>query len=333
MGVNFKDLVLKHQIELDDLKGKKIAVDAFNTIFQFLAIIRQRDGTPLMDSKGNITSHLSGLFYRTINLIEAGIQPVFVFDGAAPVEKQSVQEERAKIKEKAEELFRKALEEEDFETARKYAQQTSKLTTPMINESKQLISAMGLPWVQAIAEGEAQASYMAMKGHVWAVASQDYDALLFGTPRLVRNLSITGRKKIAGKDAYSEVKIEMINLSETLNYHQFDIKSLVDLALMLGTDYNPGGVQGVGPKTALKVIKEGKFEEYKKQIMHYDKIRNLFLKPTITKDYTLDWKQPDVKKIKEILCDKHDFSEERIDLAIKRLTGKDANQKGLGDFI
>ncbi len=330
MGVNIKDLILKHQIELADLKGKKIAVDAFNVIFQFLATIRQRDGTPLMDSKGNITSHLSGLFYRTINLMEAGIKPCFVFDGAAPVEKTTVQEERAKVREKAEELMKKALAEKDYETARKYAQQTSRLTTPMIKESKQLIEAMGLPWVQAIAEGEAQAAYMALKGNVWAVASQDYDALTFGTPRLVRNLSISGKRKSA-KGTYAEVKPEMIVLSETLNYLQIDIKSFVDLALMLGTDYNPGGVQGIGPKTALKVIREGKINEYKKKIPNYERIRNLFLKPTITKDYSLDWKKPDATKIKEILCKKHEFSEERIDSALKRIDA--GNQQALGEFI
>ncbi len=335
MGINLKDLVLKHQIELEDLRGRKIAIDAFNVIFQFLATIRGSDGRPLMDSRGNVTSHLSGLFYRTINLMEADIKPCFVFDGAAPVEKTFVQEERARVRETAEELMKKALAEGDYETAKKYAQQTSRLTTPMINESKQLVSAMGLPWVQAVAEGEAQAAHIALKGQVWAVASQDYDALLFGTPRLIRNLSITGRKKIAGKDAYSEVKLEIIDLAETLNYLQLDIRSLVDMALLLGTDYNPGGVQDVGPKTALKIIREGKFDEYKKKIPNYERLKNLFLKPTVTKDYSLDWSEPDVAKIKEILCKKHEFSEERVDSALRRLQKEkdDRNQKGLGDFI
>ena len=184
MGVKLRDLTLRHQIELSDLSGKIIAVDAFNFLFQFLASIRQADGKPLMDSKGNVTSHLSGLLYRTINLLEAGIKPIFVFDGSAPTEKAAVQEAREVIREEARAKFAAALEKGELEEARKFAQQTSRLTREMVTESKELLAAMGLPWVQAMAEGEAQASFMANKGDVWAVASQDYDTLLFAAPRL-----------------------------------------------------------------------------------------------------------------------------------------------------
>jgi len=335
MGVNLREMILKHRIELEDLKGKKLAVDAFNILYQFLSTIRQQDGNLLTDSKGNVTSHLSGFFYRTINLLEAGALPCFVFDGKAPEEKVRVQESRESIREEARKKFAEALEKEDLEEARKYAQQTSKLTREMISESKELISAMGLPWVQAPAEGEAQAAYMCRKGDVWAVASQDYDSLLFAAPRLVRNLTISQRKKVAGKEAYTKTEIELIDLSETLNYLQMDIEGFVRMGLLIGTDYNPGGVSGIGPKTAIKVIKEGKFDEYKSQIHGgADKLKNLFLKPYICKDYDLDWKSPDIKKIKEILVTRHDFSEERIDSALKRIEAgvEKQKQKGLGEF-
>lgn len=335
MGVNLREQVLKHKIELEDLKGKKLAIDAFNILYQFLSTIRQQDGALLMDSKGNVTSHLSGIFYRTINLLEAGILPCFVFDGKAPEEKQRVQESRELIREEARKKHAEAIDKEDLEEARKYAQQTSRLTREMISESKELISAMGLPWVQAPAEGEAQASYMCRKGDVWAVASQDYDSLLFAAQRLVRNLTISQKKKVAGKEAYTKTEIELIDLSETLNYLQLDIEGFVKMALLIGTDYNPGGVSGIGPKTALKVVREGKFDEYKSQIPGgADKLKNLFLKPYVIKDYDLDWKKPNPDKIKEILVSRHDFSEERVDSALKRIEAgaEKQKQKGLGDF-
>jgi flap endonuclease-1 len=324
MGVKLRDLTLRHQIELSDLSGKIIAVDAFNFLFQFLASIRQADGKPLMDSKGNVTSHLSGLFYRTINLLEAGIKPIFVFDGSAPTEKAAVQEAREVIREEARAKFAAALEKGELEEARKFAQQTSRLTREMVTESKELLAAMGLPWVQAMAEGEAQASFMANKGDVWAVASQDYDTLLFAAPRLIRNLTISGTKK-AG--------IELIDLSETLNFLQIDIEGLVKIGLLTGTDYNPGGVEGVGPKTALKIIKEKKFDEYKSKILNYERLKNLFLKPLVSRDYELSWSEPNIKKIKEIMCTRHEFSEERIDSAVKRILDRPENQKGLGEFL
>ncbi|MEM4247923.1 MAG: flap endonuclease-1 [Candidatus Nanoarchaeia archaeon] len=324
MGVNLREFTIRHEIELSDLKGRKIAIDAYNFLFQFLASIRQQDGSPLMDSKGNVTSHLTGLFYRTINLLEAGILPVFVFDGSAPIEKASVQEAREKIREEARAKFAEALEKGAIDEARKFAQQTSRLTREMITESKELLTAMGIPWVQALAEGEAQAAFMANKGDVWAVASQDYDTLLFAAPRLIRNLTISGNKK-AG--------IELIDLSETLNFLQMDVESLVKIALLIGTDYNPGGVEGVGPKNALKIIREKKFDEYKSKIVNYERIKNLFLKPLTSGDYELAWKEPNTQKIKEILVARHEFSEERIDSAIKRMTGRPENQKGLSDFF
>jgi flap endonuclease-1 len=331
MGVNIRDLLIKHKIKLEDLSGKKLAIDAFNQLYMYLSVIRQPDGQPLMDSKGNVTSHLSGLFYRTINLLEVGAKPVFVFDGKAPFEKVSVQVSREEIREQARAKHAEALAAGQLEEARKYAQQTSRLTREIIQESKELISAMGLPWVQAMAEGEAQAAYMCRKGDVWAVASQDYDALLFATTRLVRNLTISGRRKVDSKTV--AVEPELIDLAECLNFLSIDIEKLVELALLIGTDYNPGGVQGIGPKTALKVIKEGKFSDYSDKIPNVDRLKQLFLKPTIVTDYSLEWKAPNPKKIKEILVERHEFSEERVDIALKRLEKTPISQKGLGDFL
>jgi flap endonuclease-1 len=331
MGVNLRELLLKHIIELKDLEGKKIAIDAYNILFQFLATIRQQDGTPLMDSSGNVTSHLSGLFYRTINLMEAGIKPVFVFDGHAPEEKAATQEAREAIREAAREKYAAAIEKGEIAEAKKFAQQTSRLTKDMVIETKQLLNAMGLPWVQAPAEGEAQAAYMARKGDVYAVATQDYDSLLFATPRLIRNLTISGKRKVNAKTV--DVSIELIDIGECLNYIGIDIEKLVELALLVGTDYNPGGVSGIGPKTALKVVKENKFMEYTEKISNIQKLKQLFLKPLISKDYDLEWKAPDAGKIKQILVEKHGFSADRIDSALKRIKSADEKQSGLSKFF
>jgi flap endonuclease-1 len=318
MGVNLKDLVVREEIELKDLKGRKLAFDAFNVLYQFLASIRQRDGTPLKDSEGNITSHLSGLFYRVTNFLEIGIQPVFVFDGKAPPEKFSTQETRRQIRETATAKHKEALEKGDIEAARKHAQQTMRLTGEMVAESKELLSAMGIPWVQALSEGEGQAAYMCRKGLVWAAVSQDYDSLLYGTPRLIRNLTISMRKKLPGKQAYVSVSPELIDLSKTLNKLSLDVKGLIKVAALIGTDYNKG-IKGVGPKTAVKIVKNGEFDKHRPDLKIFSRIEKIFSDPAVVKDVRMDFSGPAPYKIKEILCKRHGFSEVRVDNVLKKL--------------
>ncbi|MEM2954698.1 MAG: flap endonuclease-1 [Candidatus Nanoarchaeia archaeon] len=328
MGVDLRPILLRHEITLENLSGKVLAIDAFNQLYMYLAVIRQSDGAPLTDSKGNITSHLSGLFYRTLNLLEVNIKPVFVFDGKAPEEKFAIQKERAELREKAQKKYEEALAEEKLEEARKYAQQAVFLNKDVIVECKELLSAMGLPWVQAPAEGEAQAAAMALKGDVWGVVSQDYDSLLFGTPRLIRNLTISGKRRFNSK--IIEIKPELIDLAECLNYLGIDIEKLIEIGLLIGTDYN-AGILGIGPKTALKIVRENKFNEY---LPNAERLKNLFLKPLVSLDYSLDWKKPNKEKIKEILVDTHDFSLERVEAAIKRLNELEKpKQTGLDAFV
>ncbi|WP_324736208.1 flap endonuclease-1 [Thermococcus sp. SY098] len=322
MGVQIGELVPRKEIEIENLNGRKIAIDALNAIYQFLSIIRQRDGTPLMDSKGRITSHLSGLFYRTINLMEAGIKPAYVFDGKPPEFKRRELEKRAEAREEAEEKWQEALARGDLEEAKKYAQRASRVNEQLIEDAKKLLDLMGIPWVQAPSEGEAQAAYMASKGKVWASASQDYDSLLFGAPRLVRNLTITGRRKLPGKDVYVEVKPELIVLEEVLKELKIDREKLIELAILVGTDYNPGGIKGVGPKKALEIVKYSKdpLKKYQKMSdVDLYAIKEFFLNPPVTDDYKLVWKMPDEEGILKFLCDEHDFSEERVKNGLERL--------------
>ena len=337
MGVNLKDLVPRKTVDLEYLKGKSLAVDAYNALYQFLAIIRQPTGEPLVDRRGRITSHLSGLLYRNSNLVELGIKLVYVFDGKPPSLKTAEIERRKTIKEEAAIKYEEALEKGDLEEARIYAQMTSKLEDYMVGDAKRLLSLLGIPWVQAPSEGEAQAAYLAIKGDVWATASQDYDSLLFGTPRLVRNLTITGKRKLPRKKAYVEVNPEIIELDQVLKELGITREQLIDIGILIGTDFNPDGVKGIGPKTALKLIKENiRIENVLPKLPPKSfpedpvKIREIFLKPETTDDYKLEWKPPDVEGVIRFLCGERDFSEERVRKAVEKMVAAYTETKARG---
>lgn len=321
MGVDLGDLLQRKKIEIKGLSGKWVAVDAFNTLYQFLSIIRQKDGTPLMDSQGRITSHLSGLLYRTTNLMEAGIKVAFVFDGEAPSFKAGTLVQRAKVRDKAADAWEsaRAAGEDGF----KYAQAASRISSEILQDARRLIHAMGLPVVQASSEGEAQAAYMAIKGSVDVVGSQDYDSLLFGAPLVVRNLAITGKRKLPGKNIYVDVEPEMIDLDEGLKSLGITRRQLVEIAIMCGTDYNPG-LSRVGPKTALKLIREmGDLEsimaDREEMIENFAEIREFFLHPDVTDQYTIKMSRPRIDEIVSFLVDERDFDLERVQKTVNRL--------------
>lgn len=337
MGVDLGVIIPAHKISLSELSGRIIAIDAYNALYQFLSIIRQPDGTPLMDSKGRITSHISGLIYRTSNLVEAGIKPVFVFDGKPPELKVKTIESRISRKQEAEKEWKEALEKGDIETARIKAQQTSKLTKEMVEQSKRVLEAMGLPFIQAPSEGEAQASYMTKKGDVYACASQDFDSLLFGSPRLIRNLTVTGRRKLPRKNVYIEVEPEIIELNETLAALDVTQDKLVDIGYLIGTDFNEG-IFGIGPKKALKLVKEHTdlgsiLKALNQPDIGFEEIRKIFLEPKVSDDYSTVFGKPDKEKIISIVCDEFEFSKERVEGAIEKLEkGLAPKQKSLDFF-
>jgi flap endonuclease-1 len=278
-----------------------------------------------MDSKGRTTSHLSGLFYRTAKLIEAGVLPCYVFDGKPPLQKHATLRGRSEVKQAAVAKYEEAVEKEDVEEMRRYAMATSRLTDEMIEDSKTLLAAMGVPVVQAPGEGEAQAARIAERKDVWASASQDYDSLLFGSPNLLRNVTIVGRRKLPRKNVYITVEPEIITLHDALAQLRITREQLIDIGILIGTDYNEG-IKGIGPKKALALVREGKTAErvYKEHGIEPDvdikTLRGLFLKPDVTDRYSLVWKEPDEKKITKLLVDEHDFSQERIDKAAGALS-------------
>ncbi len=341
MGVNLSSLIQGNKIELEDLKGKKIAIDAFNTLYQFLSIIRDRmTGEPLRDSQGRITSHLSGLLYRTTNLIENGITPIFVFDGEPPVFKKKTVEERQKAREEAEIRWKQALEAGRYEEARIAATASAKLTDEMIEESKKLLEYMGVSYVQAPSEGEAQAAYMTRKGLVYASCSQDWDSLLFGTPTMVKNLAITGKRKLPRKEKYIEIKPEIIRLDEVLKELGITLDQLIIIGILTGTDYNPGGVEGVGVKTAFKIVKEKKTLDAVMQTVKWnfdtkpEEIFEFFKNPPV-EDVEIKKNELQPEKLREMMVEEHNFSEERVNKVIEKLQNvkKSGQQTGLGAFL
>lgn len=324
MGVQISSIIPSKEIELAELSGKVIAIDAFNALFQFLSIIRDRmTGEPLKDHEGRVTSHLSGLFYRTANLIEVGIKPVYVFDGEPPEFKKQTLEAREELKEEAEKKWEEALEK--GEPAFKYAQAASRMTDEMVEGTKELLDYMGLPCVQSISEGEMQCAFMCKKGSVWASASQDYDSLLVSSPRLVRNLSISGKRKMPGKELYIEVKPELVELKKALAELGITQQQLIIIGILVGTDYNPNGVKGIGPKTALKLVKEHKTLENVLKNVEWNfeidakDIYEFFLNPPVTEEYEIKWKAPDREKIVKFMVEEHDFARDRVEKVVDKL--------------
>jgi flap endonuclease-1 len=343
MGVDLADIVPREKTSLEDLAGKTFAVDAYNALYQFLAIIRGPTGTPLMDRNGRVTSHLSGLLYRTTNLGERGIRLVYVFDGVPPTLKEVEIKRRRAVKEEAVVKYEAAVSGGRVEEARKFAQATVSLKDQMVDDSVQLLEYLGVPYVHAPSEGEAQAAYMAARGDVWGAVSQDFDSLLFGANRLIRNLAITGKRKLPLREAYVQVDPETVKLQDTLERLRLDREQLVDLGILIGTDFNPDGFKGIGPKTALKMMQEhGSIEKIAQSNPqfrppeHLSRIRQIFLKPEVTSKFELQWRDPDVDGLVRFLCGDRDFSEERIRTAVaKAKTGvaRETGKKTLESFF
>lgn len=342
MGVNLKDLVPIQPITFGELKGKVLAIDGFNILYQFLTTIRTPDGRPLTDSKGGVTSHLIGLFFRTTNFLKQGLKPVFVFDGEVPKLKHQELKKRAEVKATAQKQYEKAVAEEDVEAMQKYGGRTARLTGEMVQEAKKLLTLLGIPVVQAPSEGEAQASFIVRQGDAWGVVSQDFDSLLYGADRLIRNLSIAGRRKKTGVLGTVKVEPEMIEFRQVLKNLGITKDQLIALAMLVGTDYHPGGVKGIGPKKALALVKEQKSLEKifaaakwnEHCSLQWQEIFDVFRKMPVTKDYSLKFKAPDKDGVRDFLVKEHDFGNERVENALAELQEQHGRrqQRGLGDF-
>ncbi len=352
MAVAIGDFVseVKEEVSFNELRGRTIAVDAYNTIYQFLSIIRGPDGSPLTDSKGRVTSHLSGLFYRTINILEYEVTPVFVFDGIPPALKQRTLEARMNQRKTALEEWNKAKAEGQIEEARNFAMKSTKINKDIVASAKELLECMGVPYIQAPSEGEAQAAKLVSDGLAYAAASQDYDSFLFGSDIVIRNLTVTGRRKLPRKNVYVDVNIERTCLKKLLASMGLDLKQLIWVGMLIGTDFNEG-IKGVGPKTALRIVRERKSL---KEIVSYvqekygtgfgadpEDVEKVFTEPEVKSmssgefERILKANRPNKEKLIRFMCDEHEFSTERIDKYSDKLTqvkGK-AGQKGINSWM
>ena len=344
MGVPLKELIQGKEVSTKDLADKVIVIDAFNMLYQFLSSIRARDGALLTNSKGEVTSHLVGLFNRLSTFLEQGMKPVFIFDGEAPSLKKEERERRKKVKKDAQAKYEIASEEKDVEGMKKYASRTATLSKDMVVQSKKLLDALGVPHLTAPSEGEAQAAFIVSQGDAYASVSQDIDSLLFGCPLLVRNLSLSGRRKRIRGVGTKIIKPEIITLSHVLNELGMDRDGLIALSMLVGTDYNRGGIKGIGPKNALKLVKKhaNDYETLFKEVgwddvfpFPWTEVFYLFKKMPVEKKYSFSWKPVDEGALRTFLIQEQEFEETRVENVLKKLEkqAQAGKQKGLGEFF
>ncbi len=349
MSVDLSKLVAKRKLAFEELNNRTLAIDAYNVLYQFLSIIRGPDGTPLHDVHGNVTSHLSGLFYRSIELIGYGIKPIYVFDGVPSSLKQKTIEARIRHRDEERKAWELAKEEGKMEEARAHAMGSTRVTKDIVESGKKLLHLMGIPYMVAPSEGEGQASYMCKKGAVYAVASQDYDTMLFGAPRVARNVTISGRRKLPRKNVYINIEPELMEFDATLKSLEINHTQLIWIGILLGTDFNDG-IKGVGPKTALKIAKEAKsIEDIKRAVkekynaefeLDITEVQDLFLKPEVKEVSEKEIEEmlgavPNTEGIVKFMCDEHDFSTERIQKFSERLNElrSESRQKTIGQWF
>lgn len=325
MGLKLKDLVHREKTTLGAFSTRVIAIDAYNAIYQFLASIRGPDGLQLTDEQGRITSHLSGLFYRNVNFLSLGIKPVYVFDGKPPSLKAAEIQRRTQIKKDATIKYEKAMAEGNLEDARKFAQQTTSMKDGMVIESKKLLDCFGIPYIDAPSEGEATAAHLTNTGQAYASASQDYDSILCGAKRLVRNFTNSGRRKIPNSNTYIDVVPEIIHTQKTLDVLEMTREQIIDVGILIGTDFNPNGFERVGPKTALKMIKKHSrledIPQIQEQLQNIDfqQIREIFLNPKVADVDEITFNKVDYGTITDYLVKDKSFSADRVQSTLNRL--------------
>ena len=325
MGLDLKSLLVRDKTKLESFTNKIVAIDAYNAIYQFLAIIRGPEGLHLTDTQGRVTSHITGLLYRNINFLSLGIKPVYVFDGKPPSLKSAEIEHRKQIKKDATVKYERAVSEGKMEDARKFAQQTTSMKDGMVEDSKHLLDLFGIPYIQAPSEGEATAALLTTTGHADVAASQDFDSILFGARKLVRNFTNSGRRKLPNRNTYIEIEPEIIDYNKNLEALGITREQLIDVGILIGTDFNPDGFERVGPKTAIKMIREyGKLEDVTQiqeqlEMIDYNAIRKIFLEPEVARVDKIEFGEVRYDDIINYLSNERSFSRDRVNSSLNRL--------------
>ncbi|KAI8364297.1 PIN domain-like protein [Choanephora cucurbitarum] len=325
--------------EIKSYFGRKVAIDASMSIYQFMIAVRQQDGQLLQNEEGETTSHLMGMFYRTVRMVDHGIKPVFVFDGKPPTLKSGELAKRKARKEEAQSNLEEATEVGNAEDINRFAKRTVKVTQVHNNECKELLRLMGIPYVEAPCEAEAQCAELAKSGKVYAAASEDMDTLTFEAPILLRHLTFSEARKMP---------IDEVNLEKALEGLELKMSEFIDLCILLGCDYTQS-IKGVGPKSAYNLIKEHKsIDEALKHLTpklkenipedwNYAEARELFVTPEVTpgSEIELTWNEPDVEAVVEFMVKKKGFAEDRIRKGCEKLAKnlKKATQTRVQDFF
>lgn len=314
------------EFQLKNLFGRKVAIDASMCLYQFLIAVRQSDGQQLTNEDGETTSHLLGLFYRTIRLVENNIKPAFVFDGKPPVLKGGELEKRLLKREAAQKQVDEIKDTGSVADVMKFEKRLVRVSREQNDEAKQLLELMGIPFVNAPCEAEAQCAELAVGGKVFAAASEDMDTLCYEPPFLLRHLTFSEARKMP---------IDQIEYSQAIEGLGLTKDEFIDMCILLGCDYCET-IKGVGPVTAMKLIKEhgslekiiewiesnpGKSKYKVPENWPYDEARQLFKSPEVTKasEITLKWKEPDVDGLIEYMVKQKGFSEDRIRSGAEKL--------------
>ncbi|GAM85700.1 hypothetical protein ANO11243_037080 [Dothideomycetidae sp. 11243] len=326
--------------EIKNQFGRKVAIDASMSLYSFLVAVRS-DGQQLMSETGETTSHLMGLFYRTLRIIDNGIKPLYVFDGAPPKLKSGELAKRFQRKTEAQEQHEEMKEVGTAEDVEKFSRRTVRVTREHNAEAQRLLKLMGIPFIIAPTEAEAQCAVLARAGKVYAAASEDMDTLTFNSPVLLRHLTFSEQRK---------EPIQEIFLDKVLEGFGMDMNQFIDLCILLGCDYvDP--VKGIGPKVAFNLIKEHKTLEA--VVAHVEKsgkytfpedwpykdARLLFLEPDVRSadDPQCDfkWDPPDIEGLVKFLVEEKGFSEDRVRAGAARLSKsvKSATQSRLEGFF
>ncbi|KAF2863051.1 flap endonuclease 1 [Piedraia hortae CBS 480.64] len=347
MGIKHLYQVLKENCpdaikegEIKNQFGRKVAIDASMSLYSFLIAVRS-GGEQLMSESGETTSHLMGMFYRTLRIVDNGIKPLYVFDGAPPKLKSGELAKRFQRKSEAQESHEEAKETGTAEEVEKFSRRTVRVTKEHNAEAQRLLKLMGVPYLIAPTEAEAQCAELARAGKVYAAASEDMDTLTFNAPVLLRKLTFSEQRK---------EPIQEIHLEKVLEGLQMERDQFIDLCILLGCDYvDP--VKGIGPKVALSLIKEYKtleavVEHIRKNTKYtlpddwpYQEARQLFLEPDVRKasdpECDFKWENPDVDGLVKFLVEEKGFSEDRVRNAAARLQKnlKSSQQSRLEGFF
>jgi len=307
-----RDLAAIESVSIDTLAGDVVAIDAHNWLYRYLTtVVRFTRDDAYTTPNGEEVANLIGICQGVPRFLENDVTPVFVFDGAVTELKDDEVAQRREERKKREEQLEEARESGDATEVARLKSQTQRLTETIQSTSRELLQRLDLPVIEAPAEGEAQCAHMASIGDVDAAGTEDYDALLFGSPITYRDLTSSG-------------DVERMDLQATLDRHDITYEQLVDAGILCGTDFNEG-VHGIGPKTAITAIKEhddlyGVLDDRGETLPHADRIRQLFFDPPVTDEYDLDLTvEPDVEAARELVVDGWGVAEDEVDRGFERI--------------